>query len=105
MLVLARVCSQTAHRTRCYAQLFAERFRCVPNHPHGQVFDLRLVPEKVENPLRRKNLEAHFRVLHAFLHLAFTRLIERVLQGIAGAMKGTPYANRYVTNLKPRACR
>jgi len=60
---------------------------------------------RVENPLRRKNLEAHFRVLHAFLHLAFTRLIERVLQGIAGAMKGTPYANRYVTNLKPRACR
>lgn len=36
----------------CYACAFAERFRGVPNHPYEQGFDLRLVPEKVEEPLR-----------------------------------------------------
>lgn len=36
----------------CYALSFAERFRGVPNHPYEQGFDLRLVPEKLEEPLR-----------------------------------------------------
>jgi protein gp37 len=39
----------------CYAEVFAERFRGVPNHPYGQGFDLRLVPEKLEEPLRWKS--------------------------------------------------
>lgn len=36
----------------CYAETFAERFRGVPGHPFEQGFDLRLVPEKLEDPLR-----------------------------------------------------
>jgi len=36
----------------CYAETFAERFRGVPGHPFEQGFDLRLVPEKLEQPLR-----------------------------------------------------
>jgi len=36
----------------CYAQVFAERWRGLPDHPYGQGFDLRLVPEKLEDPLR-----------------------------------------------------
>src|SRR5439155_18834735 len=35
----------------CYAETFAERFRGVPGHPYEQGFDLRLVPEKFEQPL------------------------------------------------------
>lgn len=35
----------------CYAETFAERFRGVPGHPYEQGFDLRLVPEKVAEPL------------------------------------------------------
>jgi protein gp37 len=35
----------------CYAAVFAERFRGVPGHPYEQGFDLRLVPEKVLDPL------------------------------------------------------
>jgi protein gp37 len=38
----------------CYAQTFAERFRGVPGHPYEQGFDLRLVPEKLAEPLRWK---------------------------------------------------
>jgi protein gp37 len=36
----------------CYAETFAERFRGVPGHPFEQGFDLRLVPEALELPLR-----------------------------------------------------
>jgi len=36
----------------CYAETFAERFRGVPGHPFEQGFDLRLVPEKLDVPLR-----------------------------------------------------
>jgi protein gp37 len=38
----------------CYAETFAERFRGVPEHPFEQGFDLRLVPEKLEQPLQWK---------------------------------------------------
>jgi protein gp37 len=37
---------------RCYAETFAERFRDVPGHPYEQGFDLRLVPEKLDDPLK-----------------------------------------------------
>ena len=36
----------------CYAEAFAERFRGVPDHPYGQGFDLRLVPEKLADPFQ-----------------------------------------------------
>jgi protein gp37 len=36
----------------CYAQTFAERWRGIPGHPYEQGFDLRLVPEKLDEPLR-----------------------------------------------------
>ena len=38
-----------------YAEVFAERFRGVPGHPYEHGFDLRLVPAKLEEPLRWKS--------------------------------------------------
>ena len=38
--------------SHCYAETFAERFRGVKGHPYEQGFDLRLVPEKLCEPLR-----------------------------------------------------
>src|SRR5262245_31231087 len=35
----------------CYAETFAERFRNVRGHPYEQGFDLRLVPEKLTEPV------------------------------------------------------
>jgi protein gp37 len=35
----------------CYAETFAERFRGVPGHPYERGFDLRLVPDKLLEPL------------------------------------------------------
>lgn len=45
----AKVSPGCAH---CYAETFSERFRGVPGHPFEQGFDLRLVPEKLDEPLR-----------------------------------------------------
>ena len=36
----------------CYAETFAERFRGVPGHPFEKGFDLKLVPEKLGDPIR-----------------------------------------------------
>jgi protein gp37 len=38
----------------CYAETFAERWRGIPGHPYEQGFDLRLVPEKLDEPTRWK---------------------------------------------------
>ena len=45
---------------KCYAKTFAERFRGVPGHPYEQGFDLRLVPEKLAEPLRWKQSKQIF---------------------------------------------
>lgn len=39
---------------RCYAKVFAERFRGVPGHPYEHGFDIRIVPEKLREPLKWK---------------------------------------------------
>ena len=44
----------------CYAETFAERWRGVAAHPYEQGFDLRLVPEKLIEPLRAKKPRAYF---------------------------------------------
>lgn len=50
-----RGCTKVSPGCRsCYAETFAERFRGVKGHPYEQGFDLRLVPEKLEEPLRWK---------------------------------------------------
>lgn len=39
----------------CYAEVFAERFRGVAGHAYERGFDLRLVPEKLAEPIRWKD--------------------------------------------------
>lgn len=51
-----RGCSKVSPGCKfCYAERFAERFRGVPGHPFEQGFDVRLVPEKISEPLRWKS--------------------------------------------------
>jgi protein gp37 len=44
----------------CYAETFAERFRGVKGHPYQQGFDLRLVSEKLAEPLRWRSPKTIF---------------------------------------------
>lgn len=56
-----RGCSKVSEGcTNCYAQTFAERFRGVPGHPYEQGFDLRLIMEKIEEPLKWKQSKRVF---------------------------------------------
>jgi protein gp37 len=46
-------CSQVSPGcAHCYAKTFAERWRGTPSHPYEQGFDLKLWPERLEQPLR-----------------------------------------------------
>lgn len=48
-----RGCSKVSPGCKhCYAETFAERFRGVKDHPFEFGFDLRLVPEKLADPVR-----------------------------------------------------
>jgi len=44
----------------CYAEKFAERFRGVKGHPYEQGFDLRLVPDKLKEPLQLRKPQRIF---------------------------------------------
>jgi len=46
-------CSQVSPGcAHCYAKTFAERWRGVPGHPYEQGFELRLWPQRLDQPLR-----------------------------------------------------
>lgn len=48
-----RGCTQISPGCKnCYAKTFAERWRGLPGHPFEQGFDVRMVPEKLADPLR-----------------------------------------------------
>ena len=64
----------------CYAETFAERFRGVPGHPFEQGFDLRLIPEKLEEPQRwRRSLRIFVNSMSDLFHpFVPTNYIERI---------------------------
>jgi protein gp37 len=71
--------------THCYAQTFAERFRGVPGHPYEQGFDLRLVPEKLPEPLRWRSPRMVFvnsmsDLFHEDVPLEYIQDVVRVMQ-------------------------
>jgi protein gp37 len=69
----------------CYAETFAERFRGVPGHPYEQGFDLRLVPEKLAEPLRWSSPKTVFvnsmsDLFHEQVHDDYIEKVVRVME-------------------------
>lgn len=69
----------------CYAETFAERWRGIAGHPYEQGFDLRLVPEKLDEPLRKRDPRAYFVNSMSDLHQVdvgheFVRKVYAVMQ-------------------------
>lgn len=69
----------------CYAKTFAERFRGVPGHPYEQGFDLRLVPDKLGDPLRWKKPKMIFvnsmsDLFHKDVPEAYVEAVARVME-------------------------
>lgn len=69
----------------CYAETFAERFRGVPNHPFEHGFDLRLVFDKLAEPLRWARPRKVFvnsmsDLFHANIPDAYVRMVFEVMR-------------------------
>lgn len=68
----------------CYAERFAERFRGVPGHPFEQGFDLRLIPEKLEEPLRWRSPRKIF--VNSMSDLFHEKIPDWYIEQVAGVM-------------------
>lgn len=69
----------------CYAETFAERWRGVEGHPYEQGFDLRLVAEKLVEPLRwtrsrRVFVNSMSDLLHEEVPLMYIELVAQVMR-------------------------
>lgn len=69
---------------KCYAKVFAERWRGIPGHPYEQGFDLRLWPERLDQPLRWKKPKTIFvnsmsDLFHEDIPLAFIQSVFSVM--------------------------
>ena len=72
----------------CYAETFAERWRGIPNHPYEQGFDLRLVPEKLSEPLHATKPRAYF--VNSMSDLFQADIPFGFLQNVYKTMRETP---------------
>ncbi len=75
----------------CYAETFAERFRGVAGHPYEQGFDLRLVPSKLDEPLKWKRPRQIF--VNSMSDLFHIDVPDSYIRSVADVMKS---ANHHV---------
>jgi len=73
----------------CYAETFAERFRGVPGHPYEQGFDLRLVPEKLLEPLAWPSRKTVF--VNSMSDLFHESVPDFYIRCVADVMLHTPW--------------
>jgi protein gp37 len=69
----------------CYAERFAERFRGVSGHPFEQGFDLRLVHEKLADPLRWKSPKMIF--VNSMSDLFHTGVPQSFISNVVSVMR------------------
>jgi len=69
----------------CYAKTFAERFRGVPGHPYEQGFDLRLWPERLDQPIRWKRPRMVF--VNSMSDLFHERIPEEFIRDVFAVMQ------------------
>ncbi len=69
----------------CYAETFAERFRGVSGHPYEYGFDLRLVPEKITEPLRWRTPKMVF--VNSMSDLFHEQVPDEYILAVARAMQ------------------
>lgn len=73
----------------CYAERFAERFRGVTGHPFENGFDLRLVPEKITEPLRWVSPRSVF--VNSMSDLFHDRIPLDYIRAVASVMLRAPW--------------
>jgi protein gp37 len=69
----------------CYAETFAERFRGVSGHPYEQGFDLKLIPEKLSEPLKWRSPKSVF--VNSMSDLFHDDVPDRYVEQVARVME------------------
>src|SRR3990167_1853218 len=84
-----RGCTKVSHGCKhCYAETFAERWRGIPGHPYEQGFDLRLVPEKLAEPLSWRKPRKVF--VNSMSDLFHEDVPNEYIAAVFGVMAATP---------------
>lgn len=83
----------------CYAETFAERFRGVKGHPYENGFDLRLVPEKLSEPLAWNQPKKVF--VNSMSDLFHKDIPELFLERVAGVMEIANWHTYQVLTKRP----
>ncbi len=87
--------------THCYAETFAERFRGVKGHPYEQGFDVRLVPEKLLEPLEWSRPKMVF--VNSMSDLFHDDVPDRYISAVVQVMCESPWHTYQVlTKRSPR---
>lgn len=72
----------------CYAETFAVRWRGIHGHAYEQGFDLRLVPEKLDEPLRRRKPTTYF--VNSMSDLFHEQVPFEYVAAVFGVMAASP---------------
>jgi protein gp37 len=87
----------------CYAEAFAERFRGVRGHPYEHGFDLRLVPEKLTEPLNWKQSKTVF--VNSMSDLFHEAIPEDYVLAVARVMEAANWHTYQVLTKRPERMR
>lgn len=87
----------------CYAERFAERFRGVKGHPYEQGFDIRLVPEKLADPLKLAPGTKVF--VNSMSDIFFEEIPDRFIDSVFAAMADAPHVTFQVLTKRARRMR
>lgn len=83
----------------CYAETFAERWRGVPGHPYEQGFDLRLWPERLDQPQRWRRPRLIF--VNSMSDLFHERVPDDFIGQVFEAMAEAPHHTFQVLTKRP----
>lgn len=83
----------------CYAETFAERFRGVPGHHFEQGFDLKLWPERLEQPLQWSKPRRVF--VNSMSDLFHERIPAEYVQRVFDVMRRAPQHEFQVLTKRP----
>lgn len=87
----------------CYAETFAERWRGIPGHAYEQGFDLRLVPEALDVPLRRRKPTMYF--VNSMSDLFHEDVPLDFIAAVFGVMAACPQHTFQVLTKRPERAR
>jgi protein gp37 len=87
----------------CYAETLAERFRGVQGHPYEQGFDLRLVPEKLAEPMKRRKPTTYF--VNSMSDLFHEDVPFEYIAAVFGVMAACPQHTFQVLTKRPERMR